>query len=122
MVRRPQQRISPQPPLDLVQNERHSEATFQRVNRLLNGEQPDFLMIDWDRRYSGVRTDYKPWTLLVRKGRCVAIHDVFPFKKDGNRCEGYRLCGERQNVYPDYIEIARDREQGWAKIGSVSVH
>lgn len=117
-----QQRISPQTRLDLVREDSHSEATFQRVNRLLDGKQLDFLLIDGDHRYAGVRRDWELWTPLVRKGGFVAFHDVVPHKKVGNTCEVDRLWEELRNKYPDCIEIIADREQGWAGIGIVPIH
>ena len=117
-----QQRISPSTRLNLVRDDSHADSTFQHVKGLLNGDQLDFLLIDGDHRYEGVRRDFELWAPLVRKGGFIAFHDVVPHKKVGNTCEVDRLWRELRNEYPDSFEIIADREQGWAGIGIVPIH
>jgi predicted O-methyltransferase YrrM len=38
----------------------------------------DFLFIDGDHTYEGVKQDFEMYTPLVRKGGLVAMHDIVP--------------------------------------------
>ena len=116
-----QQRISPNTRLDLVRDDSHADSTFQHVKALLSRHQLDFLLIDGDHRYDGVRRDFELWAPLVKKGGFIAFHDVVPHKKVGNTCEVDRLWRELQSSHPDCFEIIADREQGWAGIGVVPI-
>lgn len=42
----------------------------------LEGRQVDFLMIDGDHSYEGVRQDFEMYHALVRNGGLIAFHDV----------------------------------------------
>jgi cephalosporin hydroxylase len=60
-----------------------SEATVERV-RGLTGDRPvDFLFIDGDHSYEGVKRDFEPWGPLVRPGGIIAFHDMKPDHPDG---------------------------------------
>jgi predicted O-methyltransferase YrrM len=56
----------------------HDPMTVHRVRRLLGGRPVDFLFIDGDHRYEGVRTDFELYEPLVAHGGLVAFHDVSP--------------------------------------------
>lgn len=116
-----QDRISPQTKLDLVRADSHADSTYERVKAILQGESLDFLLIDGDHRYVGVRRDFELWRSLVRKGGFIAFHDVLPHKKVGNTCEVDKLWNEIKRDYPEHLEIIADPEQGWAGIGIVPI-
>ena len=46
------------------------------MKALLAGRQIDFLFIDGDHTYEGVKQDFQMYSPLVRKGGVVAFHDV----------------------------------------------
>lgn len=51
-------------------------AMKQRVRRQLNGNPVDFLFIDGDHSYEGVRADFHLYAPFVRPGGIVAFHDI----------------------------------------------
>lgn len=55
-----------------------SPATVDRVKKLLGGRAVDFLFIDGDHSYDGVKRDFELWSPLVRPGGIVALHDTKP--------------------------------------------
>jgi predicted O-methyltransferase YrrM len=55
-----------------------SDATRRRVEAALGGEPVDFLFIDGDHSYGGVRADFELYSPLVRPGGMVAFHDIAP--------------------------------------------
>ena len=56
----------------------HSPETFARVQQLLGGRPVDFLFVDGDHDYEGVRKDYDLYGPLVRPGGLIAFHDIVP--------------------------------------------
>tara|TARA_R110000868_G_scaffold369704_1_gene633132 strand:+ start:870 stop:1517 length:648 start_codon:yes stop_codon:yes gene_type:complete len=47
-----------------------------KVKELLGDEMLDFLFIDGDHSYAGVKTDFLTYSPLVRKGGLIAFHDI----------------------------------------------
>jgi cephalosporin hydroxylase len=54
----------------------HDPATVAALERVLGGRRPDFLYIDGDHSYEGVRRDFELYSPLVRPGGIVAFHDI----------------------------------------------
>jgi cephalosporin hydroxylase len=54
----------------------HDAATVEHVRSLFGGEPVDFLFIDGDHSYDGVRQDFEMYSPLVRAGGLVAFHDT----------------------------------------------
>lgn len=61
-----------------VQADSHDPATVERVRGELGGELFDFVFIDGDHSYEGVRADWLTWSPLVGPGGIVAFHDAWP--------------------------------------------
>lgn len=64
--------------LELVPADSHHPATLDQVKQLLNGRAIDFLFIDGDHSYDGVKRDFEMYAPLVRAGGLVAFHDIVP--------------------------------------------
>jgi predicted O-methyltransferase YrrM len=47
-----------------------------RVRAKLAGQPVDFLFIDGDHSYAGVKADFELYAPLVRKGGIIALHDI----------------------------------------------
>ena len=54
----------------------HNQNTFSIVESRLDGELLDFLMVDGDHTYEGVKQDYEMYKQLVKPGGYIAFHDV----------------------------------------------
>jgi predicted O-methyltransferase YrrM len=67
---RPAQRI------ELIRGDSHSAAARAQLESYLAGRLIDFLLIDGDHTYAGVRADYELYAPLVRDGGLVAFHDI----------------------------------------------
>ena len=113
--------------LDLVRADSHAPETMDRVRALLNGHQLDFLFIDGDHTYEGVRQDFDLYSPLVREGGLIAFHDITPAAADGS-VEGPRLLvgdvprfwREIRDRYPSE-ELVDDTAGGWFGIGLIRV-
>ena len=55
---------------------RSDPQTVAEVRELLGGEPLDFLFIDGDHSYDGVRQDYESYAPLVRPGGLIGFHDI----------------------------------------------
>jgi len=105
--------------LHLLRKNSHNSDTFNCVHSLLRQGQLDFLFIDGDHTYDGVRKDFEMYAPLVRNGGIVAFHDITKHPPQ-MECEVERFWNEIKESYR-YEEIVKDCEQGWAGIGVLYV-
>lgn len=61
--------------LHLLRADSHDRFTLDEAKRLL-GEKIDFLFLDGDHTYEGIKMDWEMYSPLVRSGGIVAFHDV----------------------------------------------
>lgn len=54
----------------------HDQKTYDILLETLNGEKIDFLFIDGDHTYEGVKRDYEMYSPLVNSGGYIAFHDI----------------------------------------------
>jgi predicted O-methyltransferase YrrM len=62
--------------LHLLRASSHDGSTMAEVKRLLGDRSVDFLFIDGDHTYEGVKQDWEMYSPLVRPGGLVAFHDI----------------------------------------------
>jgi len=102
-MRRPGQR------LELLRGDSHDAGMKGRVMRILGGRPIDFLFVDGDHSYEGVRRDYEDYGPLVRPGGLIAFHDVarHPAGEGGDVWrfwEELRAMGGTQERVEDYAK------------------
>jgi predicted O-methyltransferase YrrM len=66
--------------IELLLADSHQPATLGQVQTLLGGRKLDFLFIDGDHSYEGVKADYEMYSPLVGSGGWIAFHDIVPRK------------------------------------------
>ena len=64
--------------IELVLADSHQERTVEQVRQLLNGRSVDFLFIDGDHGYDGVKNDFNLYSPLVADDGVIAFHDIVP--------------------------------------------
>ena len=64
--------------IELVLADSHVPATVEHIRKLLAARSLDFLLIDGDHRYEGVKRDYEMYAPLVVSGGLIAFHDIVP--------------------------------------------
>ncbi|EDM42963.1 hypothetical protein SCB49_01627 [unidentified eubacterium SCB49] len=62
--------------VSILLGDSHKTETFEKLKKVLNGEKIDFLFIDGDHRYEGVKSDFKMYKDLVKKGGLIGFHDI----------------------------------------------
>jgi predicted O-methyltransferase YrrM len=101
--------------MHLVREDSHAASTLHMIEGILNGNKLDFLFIDGDHAYKGIKMDFQMYVPLVRKGGLIAFHDI---------CNGppeivggvARFWNEIKNAYK-YQEIIGNRDQKGFGIG-----
>jgi len=93
--------------LELLRANSHDPAVLERVRGLLGGDPLDFLFIDGDHRYEGVKQDFETYGSLVRPGGLVAVHDI--------SVHPFGLAGEVPRFWQEIRPHHRTRElvAGW---------
>jgi predicted O-methyltransferase YrrM len=100
--------------IHLVRGNSHSPSTRARVLSLL--DQPvDFLFIDGDHTYEGVRADFEMYSPLVRSGGLIAFHDIV--EGSSELVGGVPTFWREVSQGLDSEEIVADRAQGGYGIG-----
>lgn len=102
--------------MHFVKGDSHARSTLAEVEKILSGRRLDFLFIDGDHTYSGVKEDFSMYGALVRKGGAIVFHDVVFHPHTGPDCEVDRFWNEVKKGY-GYEEFIEDPKQGWAGIG-----
>jgi len=85
-------------------------ACREKVREILNGKAIDFLFIDADHSYEGVKKDFQLYSPLVRKSGLIAFHDIL------DECGVDRFWSEIKRDYK-HEEIVEHYQQGCAGIG-----
>ncbi|MGB5295671.1 MAG: class I SAM-dependent methyltransferase, partial [Thermoanaerobaculia bacterium] len=93
----------------MIRGDSHRGDVLQELQSLLTGRPIDFLYIDGDHRYEGVRTDFEMYSPLVRPGGVIAFHDI------ATRDSGYgtgRLWAELRDLYRSEEWVASSSTKG----------
>lgn len=105
--------------IDLLRGDSQSAEMLARLKNILGGKQIDFLFIDADHSYEGVKKDYELYSPLVRHGGMIAFHDVAKHAASAN-CGVTQLWAELK-AKNEHQELIEDQEQGWGGIGVLMV-
>jgi cephalosporin hydroxylase len=62
--------------LHLLRADSHSSATLHRVEAILENNKIQFLFIDGDHSYAGVKRDFEMYSALVAPGGIIGFHDI----------------------------------------------
>lgn len=111
----------------LIRSNSHKFETLTKVKNILGKDKIDFLFIDGDHTYNGVKMDFLMYSPLVRRGGIIAFHDIVPdyYTRYGMKTSSYtggvpNFWGEIKNKYK-YIEIVNDLKQDGYGIGVIYI-
>jgi predicted O-methyltransferase YrrM len=105
--------------LKLIRSDSHAFGTLTEVRRWFGDEPLDFVFIDGDHAYDGVRRDFMMYGPLVRPSGLIAIHDIVPGRQD--RVGGVPRFWQEIASVSDNREFVRDWNQGGFGIGVVEL-
>lgn len=101
--------------IELMAGNSHNPKTLKEVLRILGQDKLDFLFIDADHSYHGVRQDFQMYSPLVREGGIVAFHDIVP-SPVYTGCEVYKFWDEVKHEFL-HEEIIESRSQIFGGMG-----
>lgn len=78
--------FAPSKEVDVVRGNSHDQETFEETAETLNGE-ADFLFIDGDHTYEGVKDDFETYRELAADDAVVAFHDIVPHARKKSECK-----------------------------------
>jgi autotransporter strand-loop-strand O-heptosyltransferase len=83
----------------------HDYTMLEEVESVLSGELLDFLFIDGDHTYDGVKQDYEMYRHLVKPGGWIGFHDTkdTEFHRNAN-CRVDQLWSELKGIKMDFID------------------
>ena len=110
-----------------IDGDSHANSTVECVSRVLGGRKVDFLFIDGDHSYEGVRHDFENYVGFLNDAGIVAFHDINPdhwtrFGKPTRACAGevYRFWAEAKMKYP-HVEFVDNPDEDGFGIGILFV-
>ena len=106
--------------LYFLRRDSHRGATKKLVTRLVGGRNIDFLMIDGDHRYSGVRRDWEMYAPLVKERGIIVLHDIL-FHPGVPACKVHRLWNEIKGRYRHKEFVVTEDDRGWGPWGGIGV-
>jgi len=103
--------------IHIIRADSHDDKTLSAIKDVLNGTSLDFLLIDGDHTYEGIKKDFEMYSKLVSEGGIIAFHDINPgpIKDVG---DAYLFWNEIKSKYPS-IEIIDDESSQGYGIGLV---
>jgi len=109
----------PNQKLKLIKANSHDVATKKMITELLAGQQVDFLFIDGDHSYLGVKNDWETYSPLVRPQGIVALHDILlnPHELNSQVNKFWQELKKEHKA----SELVNDYNQGWAGIGLIKL-
>ena len=107
----------PKQKLHLIRADSHNQKTLEKLKAILNGRKIDFLFIDGDHTYRGVKKDFEMYSPLVKESGIIAFHDIVGHPPETG-CEVSRFWEEIKEKY-EHQEIVKDWAQSWAGIGII---
>ena len=107
--------------VSIIQGNSQSTDTLNKLKEILKGEKIDFLFIDGDHRYEGVKSDFNMYKGLVRKGGLIGFHDIISSEYHHNLdCFVDQLWNELKKDY-EHIEFIQNPKQHKYGIGVLKV-
>ncbi len=133
--------FAPEKEMHFVRDNSHEQSTFDAVSDII--DEVDFLFIDGDHTYDGVKQDFEMYSELVSQGGTVCLHDIVEHPDDKETVRQRRsvegiedrhlVWGESHpdcNVDQFWSELKRDYDtteiishpdQTWGGIGVVNM-
>jgi predicted O-methyltransferase YrrM len=99
--------------LHLLRKDSHKQDTLEEIKKILNGNQLDFLFIDGDHSYEGVKKDFEMYSPFVKKGGIIAFHDIAPDGLPEFTGGVPKFWKEIKNKYNSYEYIENINQEGY---------
>lgn len=102
--------------MNFIRGSSTDKNTFENVVNILNGKKLDYILIDGDHTYDGVKNDFELYKPLVKKGGLIVFHDIAVH--NGSSCQVDLFWDEIKSNY-EYLEFIQDKTHGKFGIGVI---
>lgn len=100
-----------------IEGDSHHQSTYNHLIEILKDRQIDFMFIDGDHTYDGVKQDFEMYSKLVKKGGYIAFHDINDTQKHRDRevyvCKLWNELKGEKIEFNDYAD--------WGGIGVIKI-
>lgn len=91
--------------IQFIEGNSHTDEVYNKLIELLRGCKIDYLFIDGDHSYEGVKQDFEKYSPLVRDGGYVGFHDVINSEQNKKtNCDVYKFWQELKEG-KNYLDI-----------------
>jgi len=106
--------------LHFLRKDSHKQETKNKLLEILDGRKIDFLFIDGDHSYRGVKKDFQQYSPLVKQRGLIVLHDILRHPKVPE-CKVDKFWNEMKRRYK-YVEFTdREDDRGWGQWGGIGV-
>ncbi len=99
-----------------IRADSHDKNSLVKIKEILKGNKLDFLFIDGDHRYIGVKKDFEMYSPLVKKSGYIGFHDIVFINHPEDNFGVHDFWNEIKENYI-YEEIVEDWNQNSSGIG-----
>jgi len=104
--------------IHLIRRDSHQTETIKMLEELLQGRKIDFLFIDGDHSYQGVKKDFENYLPFVSSNGLIAFHDIVP--NDLDKSIGAPIFWQEiKNKYPSQEFIRSNADNTGCGIGII---
>jgi predicted O-methyltransferase YrrM len=107
--------------IELIQGDSHTEEIVKQLQTILNGRKIDYLFIDGDHTYEGVKQDFETYSRFLAPKAVVAFHDIVTDKSAVPDHFVHRYWNEIKNNYK-YREFVKDKNQSKLGLGVLEIN
>lgn len=102
----------PNQKLHLLRGNSHSNEMIESLKKILGNTKIDYLFIDGDHSYEGVKEDFVKYEILTSPKAKIVFHDVVPHHDDS--CNVYKFWNEIKEQYPhkEYVDDWKQQRFG----------
>jgi cephalosporin hydroxylase len=104
--------------IELIQGDSHSDEIYNQLVSILKGRKIDYLFIDGDHTFEGVKKDFDTYTQLLNEKAVVAFHDI---GKDLSEVPNHFVHEYWESIKKNYNyrEVIKDPKQSKLGIGMI---
>lgn len=106
--------------LHFLRTDSHAPETRRQLLGILKGRSIDFLLIDGDHTYDGVRKDFELYSPLVKNRGLIAFHDIVHHEQVP-RCQVDVFWNEIKSEYRHREFVSEGEERSWGSWGGIGV-
>ena len=109
--------VSGEQHMHLLRLDSHAPSTQKKLENILHSKKVDFMLIDGDHTYEGVKKDFEMYSPYVKKGGTIAFHDIVTHNTEAN-CRVDKFWQEIKKKYSSETFV-ESWKQGVCGIGII---